>query len=330
MPPGARGKRVPFHGIAHVGIGEVRYERDDLEGALHHAEEGVRLTELGGFTSYMLAGHATLVRVCQARGDWPGSEETLRKVQRIVEAHPFPYMQGVFAELRVRQWVAQGKVAALRQWTAARELQAEGPTGLAGEIDKLGFARALIALWASGMGGERRSLDTAMELLARLAETADEAGRGGSVIRILALQSVGYYQQGARDLALQALARALSLAEPQGYVRSFVDEGAIMEELLQEALRDGLAPGYCTTLLAAFAEGPTAESPATAGLVEPLSEREVEVLRLIAAGLSNREIAEELIIALSTVKSHINNMYGKLGVRSRTQAIARSQDLGLL
>jgi LuxR family maltose regulon positive regulatory protein len=132
------------------------------------------------------------------------------------------------------------------------------------------------------------------------------------------------------DGALSALERALSLAEPGGYMRTFVDEGEPMARLLRRALSKGVAPNYAARLLAAFGEEVESTSPMMASLVEPLTEREIEVLRLVAAGLSNPEISEELYIAVSTVKSHINHIYGKLAVENRVQAINRAHSLELL
>jgi LuxR family maltose regulon positive regulatory protein len=172
-------------------------------------------------------------------------------------------------------------------------------------------------------------------LLARLLEAAEAARRVGSVIKILALQALAFQAQGDVGQALSALERALSLAEPEGYVRTFVDEGEPMARLLRRALSQGITPNYVARLMAAFGE--TAESSPSVvqplvnqPLVDPLSKRELEVLRLVAAGLSNREIAQELVVAVSTVKSHINHIYGKLDVKSRTRAVAQAQALGLL
>jgi len=185
-------------------------------------------------------------------------------------------------------------------------------------------------------------------LLDRLLADSKAKARLHSAIEILTLQALALQAQGDRSAALIVLEQALVLAEPKGYVRIFVDEGAPMAALLQEAHTRDRMPNYVTKLLAAFPEqtrrhadkemGNLSEvsvcvSPSlrvSQSLVEPLSEREREVLRLVAAGLSNQEIAARLIVGVSTVKKHINNIFGKLAVRSRTQALARARELNLL
>jgi len=131
-------------------------------------------------------------------------------------------------------------------------------------------------------------------------------------------------------MALSMLEQALSLAEPEGYIRTFIDEGEIMERLLQQALSKGIAPNYVTKLLDASREAAEISMVDSQPLIDPLSERELEVLRLLAAGLTNQQIAQQLVIAVSTVKSHINHIYGKLNVSSRTQAVAQAQTLDIL
>jgi len=179
----------------------------------------------------------------------------------------------------------------------------------------------------------------ALRLLESLREEAEAAGRTGDLIEILALQALALWAENRKERAANTLTRALALAEPEGYVRTFVDEGTAMGDLLSatlEALQSGRldAPGrastqYIAKLLAALAqeaEVPGADEP----LAEPLSERELEILALIAAGDSNREIASRLFVSASTVKTHINNLYRKLGARSRTQAVARAREMGVL
>jgi LuxR family maltose regulon positive regulatory protein len=161
--------------------------------------------------------------------------------------------------------------------------------------------------------------------LERLLQAAELAGRTGRVIEILALRALARQVYGDTPGALAALERSLTLAEPEGYVRTFVDEGVPMVRLLRRAASQGVAPGYVSRLLAAF--GRAAGTPS---LVEPLTAREREVLCLIAAGLKNQEIADRLVISVATVKRHVTNIYGKLGVSRRIQAIAQAQELGLL
>ena len=154
----------------------------------------------------------------------------------------------------------------------------------------------------------------------------------GSVIEILALLALAHAAQGDIPLALVSLERAVTLSEPEGYVRLFVDEGPPMAHLLQEAASRGIAPGYTRRLLAAFS--PESEHPGPSipqsVLVEPLSERELEVLQHIAEGFTNQEIADRLYLSLYTVKAHARNIYGKLDVNNRAQAVARARELGVL
>ncbi len=156
------------------------------------------------------------------------------------------------------------------------------------------------------------------------------------MIEILVLQALAHHVRGDTSAALEPLQRSLTLAEPEGYVRIFVDEGIPMARLLYEALSHGVEPEYIRRLLAAFPDaepGQTTSSPSRvseSGLVEPLSERELEVLRLIAEGLTNQEVATRLYLSLHTVKVHARNIYGKLGAKSRTHAIAKGKALGIL
>ncbi len=174
----------------------------------------------------------------------------------------------------------------------------------------------------------------AVGLLDRLLQAADAGERTGSVIEILVLQALAHEARGDIPRALGPLERALTLAEPEGYVRILVGEGEAMRTLLRHAVARGTAPVYTRRLLAAFDRSARpASTPAQVAateLTEPLTMREVEILRLIAAGMRNQEIADQLFISLSTVKRHIANAYGKLGVRHRTEAAARANELNLL
>jgi LuxR family maltose regulon positive regulatory protein len=155
------------------------------------------------------------------------------------------------------------------------------------------------------------------------------------LLLVMAVQSVVLFANGDKDKAVQVLAEALALAEPGGYIRLFVDEGALMAQLLREAASRGIRPDYIARVLTAFEGEPkeerqTASVPAPSSLIEPLSQRELEILKLITQGLSNREIGERLFLALDTIKGHNRKIFDKLQVQSRTEAIARARELGLL
>jgi LuxR family maltose regulon positive regulatory protein len=197
-----------------------------------------------------------------------------------------------------------------------------GETEVLREFEDLTLARVLLAQDASA---------EALALLQKLLPQAEDDGRVGRAIEMHALEALALQMLGEGERALDGLARALGLAEPEGYVRLFVEAGEPMVALLQKAAARGIAPAYVTGLLGAF--GPSAHASVTSSaqpLAEPLTERELQVLHLIAEGLTNPEIAQRLFISLPTVKSHARNIYGKLGVHRRRQAVAQARALGIL
>jgi LuxR family maltose regulon positive regulatory protein len=184
---------------------------------------------------------------------------------------------------------------------------------------------ALAKVWLS-----QREPDRALSLLEYALQSAQAAGRLGNAIHILAVQAIVYHAQGKPEQAFAELNHALELAEPEGYVRVFTDEGAPMARLLRRRLARSPASEYVRRLLDAFGESVKIEPPVASKLDEPLSQRELEVLRLIADGATNREIANELVLTVNTVKRHVSNIFGKLVVSNRAQAIARARELNLL
>jgi LuxR family maltose regulon positive regulatory protein len=182
----------------------------------------------------------------------------------------------------------------------------------------------------------RGDTSAALAALEPLRQQAEAKGWEDERLKVMVLQAVAHHAHGEKDQAAQLLGDALALAEPGGFIRTFVDQGPPMARLLYDALSRGIAPEYVRRLLAAFpdAEPEQADSPTTKAtgtdLVEPLSEREIEVLQLIAEGLTNPEIASRLYLSLNTVKVHTRNIYGKLGVNNRTQAGIRARALGIL
>jgi LuxR family transcriptional regulator, maltose regulon positive regulatory protein len=234
---------------------------------------------------------------------------------------------------RARLLLAQGRIDEAARWTEERGLADEDEVSYPRERDHLVLARVLLA---------RSEPARALGLLDRLQAPAELQGRAGSVIEIRALRALALQAAGDHEGALTALAEALTLARPERYVRVFADEGPPMAALLkrlmgtrrrgQAAAASGVATEHLNRIVQAFAPtGPTAAAaPEVSGLVEPLTARELEVLSLIAAGLRNREIAEQLVVTPETVKKHTSHIFDKLGAANRTQAVARARQLGLL
>jgi LuxR family maltose regulon positive regulatory protein len=214
------------------------------------------------------------------------------------------------------------------------------------EFENLTLARVLIAQGRADPTGA--PLRDALALLGRLLSAAEAGGRMGAVIEARVLQALAHVAQGDRQAGLAAIAPAVELAAPEGFVRLFADEGAplaaFVAQIAERGAQKDTTRAYAQSLLAAFASEQRRETASdseappvlplalgrSSGLVEPLTERELEVLRLIADGAENREIAEQLMITIGTVKRHINNLFGKLGARSRTQALRVARDCGLL
>jgi LuxR family maltose regulon positive regulatory protein len=311
---------APFACMAYVGMADVLYEWNDLDSAKQRTLEGVRLSKVGGFIAYQVFGHTLLARIHEAQGDRAGALGNIEQAERLGQQVDYALVKALAAELRIRLWLTQGNLSAAARWAQDHQLPSADELDAANEIEQMAVARTLLA---------QDRPDQALSLLSALQEAAGAAGRTAHLIKLRALQALAFQAQEDDARALSALEHALSLSEPEGYVRTFVDEGEPMAHLLRRALRDGIAPDYTSRLLAAADASPQVP-PVAHVLTEPLTDRELDVLRLIAGGLPNREIALELVIAVSTVKTHINHIYSKLDVKNRTQAVSRARALGLL
>lgn len=303
--------------------GEVLAELNDLNGAIDNARKGVELTERSGDAGGMLCqSYLCLLRILFSKGNMADAKEIIQKLENIARESSVPTKITSATEAwKARIWLAQDKLDPATQWVRKRGLDIDGELPFLHEDENVVLARILIA---------QGRLDESTRLQQRLHESTEAGGRTTRVIEIWLLQALTFQADGDRTQAMAALNQALTLAEPENYIRIFIDEGPPMAKLLEQILKakTDVPQAYVKKLLSAFRLNKLIETDD--GLVERLSERELEVLRLIAAGLSSMKITEELFISLSTVKTHISNIYSKLDVHSRTEAIVKAKKLFLL
>jgi len=326
---------LPGAADMYVGMSALHREHNDLKTATQHLLTSQALGELAGLQQNPYRWCAAMARIREAQGDLDGALDLLDQAERLYDASFSPNVRPIAAR-KARVWVVQGRLGEALGWAREQGLTVENELSYLHEFDHITLARVLLARYQSDRADG--STSGVVGLLERLLKAAKEGGRKGSVIEILVLQAIAYHAQGDLPAALLPLQHALALAEPEGYVRMFLDEGSSMMQLLREASAREIMPDYTDKLLAAFeAEKRKSEdksylppvSPAQP-LIEPLSQRELKILQLIAQGLSNREISERLFLALSTIKGHNRNIFDKLQVQSRTEAVARARELGLL
>jgi LuxR family maltose regulon positive regulatory protein len=323
------GRELPVSAYAHMNLGFLFLQWNDLQAAWDHLQEGVRLSRRWGEPLRLSGAYLQLADLLQARGDAQGALEAIHQAKQTAGDFS-PWVTARVAMVEALICLRQGDTATALRWADSHSDAAPhyfGPD----ELWQANLVRAQIEL-------ARGRVDQALDLLRQVSQEAEGPAGRHALIGSLVLQAVAL--QAKPDQALAALERALFLAEPEGYVRIFVDAGAPMSRLLREAVAQGIAPQYARSLLAALdaepkhARQPTAlpQSAArpTSPLVEPLTERELQVLRLLATRLSSTEIAEQLFLSPNTVRSHMKNIYSKLDVHSRQRALDRASDLGLL
>ena len=341
------GKLLPLAARAYAGLSKLTYERNQLKKALVFGEQSVALSKQWGNSDVLTRSPLLIAAVHTAQGNLPAADKVLKLSEKL--SHKLTLSPGiddlVIAE-RVRWWLGEHNLAAAIRWTIKYDPEPEIPLSYTNRVLYETVARVWVA--QGGPRSEPLALSQAIRLLDRLEEFATTHRLVGLLIRVQALEAAAlwwfYLLEDKDDIATRALEyleSALVIAEPGGYIRSFVDVGAVMEQMLRElswAQRQGgftsISRDYLKRLLTAFKQAPkigtpSPSLPAQEELIEPLSERELEVLGLVAEGCSNQEIANRLFITLRTVKSHTNHIYAKLGVKNRTQAVARGRELEL-
>lgn len=339
----AQGKRLPIAGRTLLGLGDLMYEWNRLEESRRYLEEGSELIKEWG-TLPLYTGFINLARVKHAQGDFPGAKKALELArQQALQTEITQIDDWVVALAQASFWISERKFERVEQWAENRSLLKEIDVSSLSESEAYAYAHIrkyeLIVLarlrLAQGRTGE------ALNLLETLLPQVEKVERVGLMIEILALKAIAFQLQGMRQAAITELGEALCMAEPEGYVRLFLGLGETMRELLSVAAQGGLHPAYANRLLVGFeqekaqhtyrqVERQSGHTPNGAELVEALSQRELEVLFMLRSRLTVPEIAVELCIAESTVRSHVKSIYSKLSVHRRMDAVQRAEKLGML
>jgi LuxR family transcriptional regulator, maltose regulon positive regulatory protein len=315
---------LPVIGWVFMRLGELLYEWNELAEARQHVARGLERAELGGDVRALIAGYLLSGRLQLAQGEVEAAQAYLKQARPLVESAQFAEWTARFQRFQLELWLAQDRLRAAVHWADEMLPAGQPESPPENEVADLAMARVLL------VKGDAPSVARAMGYLVRLIVASEAEGRTGVLVEALALQALGYSRRGDQAGAMTSLERALRLAEPEGYVRLFADLGLPMARLLQEARARDVLPGYVAKLLAAFGADLVLPDSMGGALPEPLTPREQEVLELLAAGLTNREIGEALVISAETVKKHTGNIYGKLGSSNRTEAVAQARELDLL
>ena len=314
---------VSSYGV-HISLGNLYYEKNDFDAAFSHLQEGLRLAELAGAPAHLCQGYIACARLLQARGDTAAADDFVAQAQQAGLRCQGVGDKSWVAAWQARLWLQQGRTESAVQWARAAVLIPTGKLDHRRELEYLTWARLLVA---------QKQWQAACELLEPLRRAAESAGRLSTMLETLVIQAGAEAARGQAPIALAKLRLALALAEPHGHLRLFIDEGEVMRQMIvrvrsQIASRDCHLRPYLDRILHNFPFS-------TACAVRPappdrLTEGELLILGCIAEGMANRAIAQELVLAQSTVEWHIKNIYSKLAVHSRTQAIAQARALKLL
>jgi LuxR family transcriptional regulator, maltose regulon positive regulatory protein len=311
----------------HLGLAMLAHERGNEVAMTQHMQTAADLGQRSTLVDWPYRWNMAQARLKESAREWDAALELLEEARRVYVKNPIPMLQPVKAH-KARIYLKQGRLDKAQAWVQARDISTQDDIRYLDEYDFLTLARVRLA------EGSFEGVNNLLESILTLAETQK---RTGSVIEILLIQALVHQAQGNHSKAITALERALALAEPEGYLRTFVDEGEPMRLLILDfrlMIEKQGRPNvhrlfsYANKLLAAFPQSKIANQRSE--MIEPLTDRELEILHLIAEGCSNTEISQRLYLALSTVKGHNLRIFNKLQVQTRTEAVARARELGLI
>jgi LuxR family maltose regulon positive regulatory protein len=316
------GQQWPLAIDAHAGLAIISHEWNQLEAAEHHVHQILGLCRQWGPRDMQAVAEALLARLHQIRGNAEDAQQAARTAEELAAVGRFSVEWSTWLNAGLaRFWIAHGKLEKASSFLIDCMATADGDLHAIRLPEYLAFVRLLVA---------RGETDAGLELSARLLAVAETAGRMGQVVESLVLRAVALRDREEAAESLAALHRALALAQGEGYVRVFVDEGPLMAKLLHQVAAHASGSEYAEELLSAMRKASGKPAAAAQPLIEPLTGRELEVLKLIEAGYSNQEIASRLVISVATLKRHITNLYAKLGVGSRTQALSAGRELKII
>jgi len=315
-------------GVLNAQWADILLDLNDIDQAFQFVSRGIELSKHEIDLTNLAWSRIVLVKVLYAKRDLNGAMKNILQLDKIARASYLPpWIVNRIAAWKARIWLNQGNLSAVNQWVQERQLKVDDELLFVREVEYIVLARILILQGDS---------ENAVDLLERLIVKAEAGDRITRLIEMLLVLALALKAHGDNEKAMMTLSKGLSLAEDGGHTRLFVNEGPPMTNLLNEASSRGIRPDYVRHLLSEFPVGESEKAGLSKThalnqeLVEPLSEREIEVLQLIAEGLTNTEIAARLYLSLNTVKVHTRNIYGKLGVNNRTQAVARGRAVGIL
>ncbi|ESA35844.1 transcriptional regulator [Leptolyngbya sp. Heron Island J] len=317
----------------HLGLSQLYHEQGNEEAAQHHLQQCEALGKPAALPEWPYGLYLVQAQLNVEQGELNDALTLLDEAEQIYHRSPVPNVYPV-AALKTRVWLRQGRLAAALGWVREQGLSIDDELSYLQEFEYITFARVLIAQYRRDQTEE--TFQKAIALLTQLYSAAEAGSRSGSMIEILILQAIINEAHNNISSAVQFLERAFTLAETEGYLRIFINEGQPMARLLYEVLARNISPNYVQRVLAAFPlnelehKKTSKKQSQTAGLLEPLSKREIEVLHLIADGQTNQEIATTLFLSVNTVKVHTRNIYGKLDAHHRADAVAKARVLGVL
>jgi len=302
-----------------AGMANLYYEWNQLDDADQYIHQCIDLCQQWGDIGLQTYAHTIRARIELAWGNPVQAGEAIREVERLIAE--FPDTTHLFTQVKsilAREWLAQGDSERSSQYLQTRGINIIDEIPYQREMDYNLLLRLLLT---------RGDHEVAIHLSNRFLEQVEKIGQVGLIIETLILKALAFKGKKENEKALTVLEQALTLAQPEGYVRSFLDKGEAMTRLLCQAQSRQVGSGYAAVLLSKINNTSGMTQPSMQLLIDPLTYREIEVLKLIKTGCTNQDIADQLVISLPTVKRHISNIYGKLGVNSRTQALAIGKEL---